>query len=94
MVVGRWVKPLLLTAAHDPLAQISGFQFYRPMVHAPLQFLKLQAIERMRCRWRTRPTPEGWEAQCEAGTSEDNLIAWLSKGDTEQVALDKAVDNA
>lgn len=76
------------------LAQSARILFYRAMPLDLTLFNKLQALPRVQCRWRTRPTQEGWEAQCEAGTTDDSLIVWLSKGDTEQHALNRAVDDA
>lgn len=68
--------------------------FYKAMPVEPPQFHKLASVQGMICRWRTRPTPEGWEAQCEAGPDKDSSITWMSKGATEQAALDRAIDHA
>lgn len=57
-------------------------------------FDKLQALPRMQCHWRTRKMQEGWVAQCKAGADPDRLITWQARGDTEQEALDRAVDHA
>jgi hypothetical protein len=48
----------------------------------------------MRVQWRTRPTTDGWEAECRAGPDGRITPIWAAKGDTEQAALDTAVGHA
>lgn len=49
---------------------------------------------KMRVQWRTRPTSDGWKAQCCAGLKGGITPIWAGKGSTEQEALDQAVGHA